>query len=130
MSQSSSKKLIAISLVIAVVIAIPSILLTRRPKTSSDKMTRLAIMAMTSDLHGLIMAEEATKRLRGKYVTSAEEAGQISSPGVMPPVIVLSDTGWSATVQSKTIPGLRCAVGVFNRNPIKRFAKSGEVVCE
>src|SRR3954470_335565 len=130
MSQSSSKKLIATLLVLAVVIAIPAILLTRRPKQSSDKVTRLAFMAMTSDLRGLIMAEEATRRLRGRYVPSAEDAGQISSPGVTPPVIALSDTGWSATVQYKTIPGIRCAVGVFNRNPINRFAKSGEIVCE
>src|SRR3954468_20648776 len=132
MPQSSSKRLIAILVVLAVVIAIPAVLLTRRrgPKQSSDKVTRLAVMAMTSDLRGLIMAEEATKRLRGRYVPSAEDAGQISSPGVTPPVIVLSDTGWSATVQYKTIPGIRCAVGVFNRNPINRFAKSGEIVCE
>jgi hypothetical protein len=87
-------------------------------------------MSMSSDLHGLIMAEQATKQLRGRYVSDPAEAGHLSSPGVTPPVITLSDTGWSAIVESKTISGLRCAVGVYNRNPIKRFAKSGEVVCE
>src|SRR3954462_5413 len=129
MSQSSSKKLIAILLLIGFPIVI-AVVLKSRPKPSSDKVTRLAFMAMTSDLRGLIMAEEATRRLRGRYVPSAEDAGQISSPGVTPPVIALSDTGWSAPVQYKTIPGIRCAVGVFNRNTIKRFGKSGEIVCE
>jgi hypothetical protein len=127
---SQSNKVIAILVSFGVIIAIPAILLNRRPKQSPDKITRLAIMAMSSDLRGLIMAEEATRRIRGRYVPSAEDAGHMSSPGVTAPVIVLSDTGWSATVQSKTIPGIRCAVGVFNRNPIKRFAKSGEIVCE
>src|SRR5215218_3158846 len=104
MSQSSSRRLIAGLVVFVIIVAIPAILLTRRPKVSSDKVTRLAIMSMTSDLRGLIMAEEATKRIRGRYVPSAEDAGHMSSPGVTPPVIVLSDTGWSATVGFKTIP--------------------------
>lgn len=130
MPQSSSKKLIAVALVIAVAIAIPAMLLKRGPKTSSDKVTRLVVMAMTSDLSGLVRAEEATKRIRGRYSASVEETGHLSSPGVTTPVIILADSGWSATVESKTIPGLRCAVGVFNRNPLKRFAKSGEIVCE
>jgi len=114
----------------AVVMAIPIFLILRRPKQPADKATRVAIMSMKSDLQGLIMAEEVTRRIRGHYVTGQEEAGHLSSPGVTPPLIVLSDTGWSATVQSKTIPGIRCGVGIFNRNPIKRFAKSGEIVCE
>jgi hypothetical protein len=127
---SQSNKLITFLAVFGILIAIPAIVLSRRPKQSSDKVTRLAIMAMQSDLRGLIMAEEATKQIRGRYVASAEDAGHISSPGVTAPLIVLSDTGWAATVQSKTIPGIRCAVGVFNTNPIKRFAKSGEIACE
>ena len=130
MSESSSKRLTAAAIFFAVLMAIPIFLIVRHPKPPADKATRMAIMAMTSDLQGLIMAEEATRRIRGRYVTGQEDAGHLSSIGVTPPVIVLSDTGWSATVQYKTIPGIRCAVGVFNRNPIKRFAKSGEIVCE
>src|SRR3954468_14073287 len=100
---SQSNKLIAVLVVFAIIIAIPAIVLSRRPKQSPDKVTRLAVMAMTSDLRGLIMAEQATRDIRGRDVASGEDAGHISSPGVTPPVIVLSDTGWSATVQYKTI---------------------------
>ena len=64
MPQSSSKRLVAILLVLAVVIAIPAVLLTKRrgPKQSSDKVTRLAVMAMTSDLRGLISAAQTLER--------------------------------------------------------------------
>jgi hypothetical protein len=124
------KKLILTVIVIAVIIAIPVLLLNRRPKESQDKVTRMAYAAMRSDLAGLMTAEQTTKLLRGRYVNTPEEAGHISSPGVTPPAIIVSDTGWSATVGFKTIPGIRCGVGVYNRNPLKRLAKSGEVVCE
>ena len=130
MSQSSSKKLITIIVVLAVVVAIPVIFLSRRSRQPADQVTRVALASMSSDLRGLIMAEETTRRMRGRYVSNAEEAGHISSPGVTAPVIVLSDSGWSATVGFKTIPEIRCAVAVYNRNPLKRFAKSGEIVCE
>src|SRR5215210_6833626 len=102
MPHSSSNRLIAILVVLAIIIAIPAILLSRRSKQPADRETRLALTAMTGDLRGLIMAEEATKRIRGRYVPDAADAGQISSPGVTVPVIVVSDTGWSATVQHKT----------------------------
>lgn len=131
MSESSSKKLIAIGLALAVVIVAVAIWLgMRRPTQSGDKVTRLAYSMMTSDLHGLILAEEATRRIRGRYVSDPEEAGHISSAGVTPPRIVLSDTGYVASVEYKTIPGVRCTVAVYARNPAKRFAKNGEVVCE
>jgi hypothetical protein len=126
----SSRKVLAIIVVLAVVIAVPILLLSRRSKLPDDKVTRLAIAAMSSDLRGLVMAEETTKRLSGHYDANPTTAGHLSSPGVTPPVIVVADTGWSATVGFKTIPELRCAVAVYKRNPLKRFAKSGEVVCE
>jgi hypothetical protein len=90
----------------------------------------MAYASMRSDLVGLIHTEQATLRMRGRYVADPEEAGHISSPGVTTPVIILSDTGWSATVQYKTIPGIRCGIGVYMRNPLSRLAKSGEIVCE
>lgn len=129
MSQSSNK-IIMMVVVFAIIVAIPAILLSRRSKLPDDPTTRVAVASMVSDLRGLIMAEQATRQIRGVYVTDPAEAGHISSPGVTPPVIVLADTGWSATVGFKTIPEIRCAVAIHNRNPLKRFAKSGEIVCE
>jgi hypothetical protein len=130
MSPSPSRKLLIIVVVAVIVAGIPIFLLPRRPKVSDDKVTRMAIASMTSDLRGLILAEETTKRIRGHYEVDAASAGHLSSPGVTTPVIVVADTGWSATVGFKTIPELKCAVAVYKTNPLKRFAKSGEVVCE
>jgi|SRR5689334_13629543 len=126
----SSNKIIAILAVVLVIVAIPFFLLRSRPKLPDDKVTRVAISSMKSDLQGLIAAEELTRRIRGHYEIDPASAGHLSSPGVTPPVIVLADTGWSATVGFKTIPEIRCAVGVYKRNPLKRSAKSGEIVCE
>jgi len=130
MSQSSSNKIVVIVVLFAIIVAIPAVLLSRRTTLPSDPVARVAVTSMISDLRGLMMAEEATRQIRGHYVTDANDAGHISSPGVTVPVIVLADTGWSATVGFKTMPDLKCAVAVHNRNPLKRFAKSGEIVCE
>ena len=119
-----------IVVVLAIIVGIPVFLLNRRSKLPNDKVTRMAISAMSSDLRGLLMAEETTKQLSGRYEADAAKAGHISSPGVTPPVVVLADTGWSATVGFKTIPDIRCAVAMYKANPLKRFAKNGEVVCE
>jgi hypothetical protein len=127
---SSQSKIIGAVVAFAAIVAIPVILLQRRAPLPDDKVSRLALAAMTSDLRGLMLAQETTKRIRGRYVVDPEMAGHISSLGVTKPVISLSDSGWAATVSHQTIPELRCAVAVYNRNPLKRFAKSGEIVCE
>ena len=128
----SSKKLIAIGLALAVVIAAVSIWFATRPgrPRADDPVTRLAYFTMTSDLRGLVIAEQTTRRIRGRYVPDAEDAGHMTSPGVTPPRIILTDTGFVASVGYKTIPGIRCTVAVYTRNPVNRFAKNGEVVCE
>ena len=129
--QPTSRKLIIVSLVLMVIIASAAILFaTRRKKPPSDRVSAVALSVMRSDLQGLILAEVTTKRLRGRFLIDPQEAGHMSSPGVSPPTIRLVDTGFTATVTYKTIPGLRCGVGLFARNPIDRFAKSGEIVCE
>ena len=131
MAQPSSKKLVAIGLVLVVAIAATSFwLLPRRSKLPEDRETRLAISMMSNDLRGLMVAEEATRRIRGRYVPDAEDAGQLSSVGVTKPRIVLSDTGYTAIVEHKNVPGIQCAVGVYARNPLTRFAKNFEVVCK
>jgi hypothetical protein len=56
--------------------------------------------------------------------------GHLSSPGVRVPVVTLADTGWTAIVTHKQIEGIRCGIGVYARNPLRRFARSGEIVCE
>jgi hypothetical protein len=126
----SSRKLIVFGLVLAVIVAIPAFFLARRKNPPTDRVTRIALGIMRSDLEGLMRAEVTTRQIRGRFVADAADAGQLSSPGVSPPVIVLVDTGFTAVVTYKTIPGIRCAVGVYARNPIDRFAKSGEIVCE
>jgi hypothetical protein len=128
-SQSSSKKPAIVIIVLAVIIAVPFIALMGRKKPV-DKATQIAFNAMTSDLRGLAMAQMITRSQRGRFLTDPEQTGFLQSPGVTMPVITLADTGWAATVGYKTIPGIRCAIGVFTRNPIRRFARSGEVVCE
>ena len=127
---SSQTKIIGAVVVFAALVSIPAILLQRRKPPADDKVTRVAISTMRSDLQGLILAEEMTRRLRGRYEVDPASAGHISSVGVTKPVIILSDTGWAATVGHKTMPELRCAVAVHIRNPLKRSAKSGEIVCE
>ena len=127
----TSRKLIVASAVLALVIVISAILLaTRRKKPPADRETSVALMVMRSDLQGLLLAEATTHRLRGRFLNDPEAAGHLSSPGVNPPAITIVDTGFTATVTYKSIPGLRCAVGVFARNPLDRFAKSGEIVCD
>ena len=129
--QPKSRKLIVFSVSLAVIIAVASIFFaTRRKPLPADRTTTVAINVMKSDLQGLVMAELATRRLRGRFVVDPEEAGHISSPGVSPPTVAVVDTGFTAVVTHKFIPGIRCAVGVFARNPIKRFAQTGEIVCE
>ena len=130
MSQQTSKKVIAIVIAIVVIIGIPvAVRLANKPKPVDDA-TRMAFQMMTSDLRGLAMAQAATKLQVGHYAAQAERSGYLQSPGVTMPVVTLSDTGWAAVVGYKTLPGIRCAIGVYTRNPIKRFARSGEVVCE
>ena len=128
-TQSSSKKLVAISLGLAILIAIPAIYLATRRKPA-DRLTQLAFAVMTSDLRGLAMAQAGIKLRTGRYTTDLERAGHLSSINVTPPVITLADSGWAATVRFKTIPGIQCGIGVFTRNPLKRLARSGEVVCK
>jgi hypothetical protein len=127
---SSQSKFITVAVVLAIIVAIPILLLQRRPKVPEDKVTRVAMASMVSDLRGLVLAEQATRLRKGRYLVDPEAAGHLSSPGVTVPVITLSDTGWSAIVRHKTVPDIQCAVAVYNRNPLKRFAKSGEIVCE
>jgi hypothetical protein len=130
MPESSSKKVITVVVILLIVIAAGVVISRRRPTLPQDKITRVAMASMSSDLQGLIIAEETTKRLTGRYLSDPARAGAISSPGVTVPVVVLSDSGWAATVGFKTIPEIHCAVGVYTRNPLKRFAKNGEIVCE
>src|SRR5262245_30160048 len=117
------KKLITTAIALAIIVAIPVVLLNRHTMPApEDKNTRLAYAAMTSDLKGLMIAEQATWVSRGLYVADQEAAGHISSLGVTPPVISVSNDGWSAIVKFKTIPGIQCAVGVNKRNPLKWLA--------
>jgi type II secretory pathway pseudopilin PulG len=123
----SSKKSITIGVVAIIVIAICAYLFAPRPV---DEVTAQIHRAMRSDLRGLASAQATSRRLIGRYASDPEQAGHLSSFGLNRPVITLADTGWSAIVTHKEIPNVRCAVGVHAKNPLSRFARTGEIVCK
>jgi hypothetical protein len=117
--------------VLAVIIAVPLIVLsTRRRTPPADRVTSIAYTVMQSDLRGLLNGQATARRLLGQFVSDPEAAGHLSSPGVNRPVITLVDSGFTAIVTHRNIPEIRCAVAIYARNPLRRFAKSGEIVCE
>jgi hypothetical protein len=84
---------------------------------------------MRSDLEGLILAEATTNRTLGRYVVDPDQAGALQSVGVDRPQVHVTEDGWWATITSPSAPGVRCAVAINARNPLKRLAKSAEIVC-
>ena len=122
----STGRLALIGAGLVVVIVAVVVLMSRR----RDPATEQALRYMRSDLRGLVMAEETTKRMAGRYAETAEGAGHISSLGIDAPVITLNkDEGWSATVTAKNFPELKCAVAMHAPNPLSRFADDGEIIC-
>lgn len=89
-----------------------------------------AMKYMRSDLGGLVFAEAMTKANKGVYLADPEVAGYTRSFGVDLAKVTLDGDGYYATVTSQKVPGIRCAVAVGTRNPLKRSAKSEEVVCK
>jgi hypothetical protein len=85
---------------------------------------------MRSDLQGVVFAEAMTKANKGRYLSDPEVAGYARSLGVSRAVLTLDGDGYYATVTSMTVPGITCAVAVDARNPLKRSAKSEEIVCK
>ncbi|HET9423916.1 MAG TPA: hypothetical protein VFO55_00985 [Gemmatimonadaceae bacterium] len=128
-SRSSFARPVLIGLVLVGVIAVVAMLSMRRSSGSGDSFIQRAERDMISDLRGLAAMEASTRRVAGTFVVEPDRAGHLSTLGVNPPVITLVDTGYTAVVTHKGVPELRCAIGVYAKNPLSRWAKSGEIVC-
>jgi hypothetical protein len=126
-AKPSGKLVIAgAALVVIVVIVVIAVALsgTRRgPVTQAERY-------LAGDLQGLASAEMVSKMTTGKYSADLEKLAKLPTVGVSNPDIKVSDDGWSATVTSKMVPDVRCAMAVGMRNPLSWFAKSGEIVCK
>jgi hypothetical protein len=128
-SRFSTPRLIVIGLALAAVV-IAAILLIPRRTAADDPRYAQARRDMVSDLRGLAMMEASLHRVTGKYTDDPTQAGQISTVGVNPPTVALADSGWAAVITHQRATGFRCGIGVYTKNPLSRWAKSGEIVCK
>ena len=116
------------------------------PKFANSKQ-KAYITAMKSDLHTLVLAEEAfyadsqrytayldtttTGRRRRRTVTISS-SGLIFDPstGVSMPMITVGPGYWTATVTHAQIPNFSCGVGVNTANPVDSIAGDGAPACK
>lgn len=117
--------LIDVLIVVAIVailaaIAIPRFAATRTKRYMAD---------MKSDLRALAAVEDAFNTDSSYYTRTLPPGRFRSSPGVSPPTIVASDSGYTATVTSTNLPGVTCGVAVGLRNPVDASAADGEPAC-
>lgn len=129
-TKTPSLKLTLIGAAILVVVIAVAVTLTSGRRASTAPGAEQAMRYMKSDLLALVRAEAITKRSTGTYTSDPARAGLLQSLGVNVPEVTVTGDGWSAIVTSAQVPGIRCAVAVDARNPLKRSAKSGEIVCE
>jgi prepilin-type N-terminal cleavage/methylation domain-containing protein len=116
------------------------------PKFANSKQ-KAYVAAMKSDLHSLIVAEEAfyadserytavldttiTGKKKRRTVTISS-TGLIfeSSTGVSMPMIDVGPGYWSATVTHSQIPNFTCGIGVNTTNPVEATANDGAPACK
>jgi type IV pilus assembly protein PilA len=116
------------------------------PKFANSKQ-KAYVAAMKSDLHALVVAEEAffadserytafldttvTGRRKRKTVT-VSSSGLIfdSSTGVSMPLIAVGPGYWSATVTHSQIPNFSCGIGVNTSNPVDANTGDGAPACK
>ena len=118
--------LIDVLIVIAIVailaaIAIPRFAATRTKRYMAD---------MKSDLRALATVEDAFNSDSSYYTRNLPPGKFRSSPGVSPPAIVATDSGYTATVTSSNLPGVTCGIGVGLKNPVDATAPDGEPACK
>lgn len=128
-SKPSAARLLFIGLALVAVIGIAAALIVPRAMRPSGPEADLARQVMRSDLRGLATLEHTTRRLLGRYTSDPANAGHLSSVGVNTPIVTLVDSGYTAVVTHREIPRVTCAMGVYARNPLSRWARSGEIVC-
>jgi len=117
------------------------------PKFANSKQ-KAYTTAMKSDLHSLVVAEEAffadserytayldttqTGRGRRRRTTTVSSSGLIFDPstGVSVPLIAVGPGYWSATVTHTQISNFSCGIGVNTVNPVDATASDGAPVCK
>ena len=117
------------------------------PKFANSKQ-KAYTTAMRSDLHSLVVAEEAffadserytayldttqTGRGRRRRTTTVSSSGLIFDPstGVSVPLIAVGPGYWSATVTHTQISNFSCGIGVNTVNPVDATASDGASVCK
>ena len=115
------------------------------PKFANSKQ-KAYVTAMKSDLHSLVVAEEAffadserytaaldttiTGRRRRRTITvSSTGLNFESSTGVSVPMIAVGPGYWSATVTHTQIPNFTCGIAVNTANPVDASANDGAPAC-
>ena len=129
-SKTSPVRLIVISLALLALIVIPAFVLIPRAMRVTGPEADEARRIMTSDLRGLAVLEVSTRRFLGRFTSNPAGAGHLSSVGVNTPVVTIVDSGYTAVVTHRRVPGVTCAIAVYARNPLSRWARSGEIVCK
>lgn len=117
------------------------------PKFANSKQ-KAYTTAMKSDLHSLVVAEEAffadserytayldttqTGRGRRRRTTTVSSSGLNFDPstGVSVPLIAVGPGYWSATVTHTQISNFSCGIGVNTVNPVDATASDGAPVCK
>ena len=115
------------------------------PKFANSKQ-KAYTTAMKSDLHSLVVAEEAFFADSGRYTayldttrtgrgrrrrTTVSSSGLIFDPstGVGMPLIAVGPGYWSATVTHAQISNFTCGIGVNTVNPVDATASDGAPAC-
>src|SRR5438105_9934682 len=115
------------------------------PKFANSKQ-KAYTAAMKSDLHSLVVAEEAffadsdrytayldtTRTGRGRRRRTVSGSGLIFDPstGVGMPLIAVGPGYWSATVTHTQISNFTCGIGVNTANPVDAAASDGAPACQ
>jgi prepilin-type N-terminal cleavage/methylation domain-containing protein len=115
------------------------------PKFANSKQ-KAYVAAMKSDLHSLIVAEEAFfadserytaaldttitgRRKRRTITVSSTGLNFEPSTGVGMPMIAVGPGYWSATVTHEQIPNFTCGIGVNTANPVDANTNDGAPAC-